>query len=676
MKLKRQKSSIFFKMIVMILVPVIITLTIMQAVLLREAGGELNKLSSQQVGDNSLMAAKDTEAFFYKYRMISEQMAANTYVAEVFTKVKDPTDRISEMPQYQQILIDMKDSASLDTENVLFTWYADADTSQLIQNDGFVTKAEWDVTSRPWYKVKDLGATLLVPPYADTSTGKTIVSLVSPVFEPGTRNVVGFAGIDLLLDTLGENFKTYKLGETGFFILCSDDGRIIYHPDPEMLDKSVDEMDISEEALAALKSGESSGISYEFEGTDVYGVTQPVGDTGWMVLTGLPDEEHGKIVKGLNTRAGIIIVAGALAIALIIYLIAKSIINPMKRLAEGVERIADGELDVSIDVRTNDEVGLIADGVRKITDRLSQYVAYIEEITLTLDDVASGNLDFVLTQDYSGEFAKIKDALINISESLSSTLSQIGTAADQVAGGSDQVAAGAQSLSQGSTEQASSVEDLSSSLSEITERISENSRNAEAASRLSMETGKAVNESNQKMNEIVEAMEVITQKSDEIGKIIKTIDDIAFQTNILALNAAIEAARAGAAGKGFAVVADEVRNLAQKSALAARETTELIEGSMEAISAGRSVISQTASALELVVEKTESVGREITRIADASSLQAQEAEKITSGVEQISSVVLSTSATAEESAAASEELAAQAQTLKELVGTFRIKSDF
>ncbi len=674
--MKRQKSSIFFKMIVMILVPVIITLTIMQAVLLREAGGELNKLSSQQVGDNSLMAAKDTEAFFYKYRMISEQMAANTYVAEVFTKVKDPTDRISEMPQYQQILSDMKDSASLDTENVLFTWYADADTSQLIQNDGFVTKAEWDVTSRPWYKVKDLGATLLVPPYADTSTGKTIVSLVSPVFEPGTRNVVGFAGIDLLLDTLGENFKTYKLGETGFFILCSDDGRIIYHPDPEMLDKSVDEMDISEEALAALKSGESIGISYEFEGTDVYGVTQPVGDTGWMVLTGLPDEEHGKIVKGLNTRAGIIIVAGALAIALIIYLIAKSIINPMKRLAEGVERIADGELDVSIDVRTNDEVGLIADGVRKITDRLSQYVAYIEEITLTLDDVASGNLDFVLTQDYSGEFAKIKDALINISESLSSTLSQIGTAADQVAGGSDQVAAGAQSLSQGSTEQASSVEDLSSSLSEITERISENSRNAEAASRLSMETGKAVNESNQKMNEIVEAMEVITQKSDEIGKIIKTIDDIAFQTNILALNAAIEAARAGAAGKGFAVVADEVRNLAQKSALAARETTELIEGSMEAISAGRSVISQTASALELVVEKTESVGREITRIADASSLQAQEAEKITSGVEQISSVVLSTSATAEESAAASEELAAQAQTLRELVGTFRIKSDF
>ena len=674
--MKRQKSSIFFKMIVMILVPVIITLTIMQAVLLREAGGELNKLSSQQVGDNSLMAAKDTEAFFYKYRMISEQMAANTYVAEVFTKVKDPTDRISEMPQYQQILSDMKDSASLDTENVLFTWYADADTSQYIQNDGFVAKAEWDVTSRPWYKVKDLGATLLVPPYADTSTGKTIVSLVSPVFEPGTRNVVGFAGIDLLLDTLGENFKTYKLGETGFFILCSDDGRIIYHPDSEMLDKSVDEMDISEAALTAVKSGESSGISYEFEGIDVYGVTQPVGDTGWMVLTGLPDEEYGKIVKGLNTRAGIILVAGALAIALIIYLIAKSIINPMKRLAEGVERIADGELDVSIDVRTNDEVGLIADGVRKTTDRLSQYVAYIEEITLILDDVASGNLDFVLTQDYSVEFAKIKNALINISESLSSTLSQIGTAADQVAGGSDQVAAGAQSLSQGSTEQASSVEDLSSSLSEITERISENSRNAEAASRLSMETGKAVNESNQKMNEIVEAMEVITQKSDEIGKIIKTIDDIAFQTNILALNAAIEAARAGAAGKGFAVVADEVRNLAQKSALAARETTELIEGSMEAISAGRSVISQTASALELVVEKTESVGREITRIADASSLQAQEAEKITSGVEQISSVVLSTSATAEESAAASEELAAQAQTLKELVGTFRIKSDF
>lgn len=674
--MKKQKSSILFKMIAMILVPVIITLIIMQSVLLAESGSALEELTNQQIEDNSVLAAKDTEAFFYKYKMVSEQMAANSYVATIFTKVKDPSERIDGRAEYAQILSDMKDSASLDRQNVLFTWYADADTSQYIQNDGFVANSDWDVTSRPWYKVKELGSTLLVPPYEDTSTGKTIVSLVSPVFEPGTKNVVGFAGIDLLLDTLGENFSTYKLGETGFFILSSDDGRIIYHPDKEMLDRSIENMDISENALAALKSGEENGFSYEFKGMDVYGVAKAVGDTGWTVLTGLPDEEHYRVVNGLNTRAMIILLAGALIIALITYFISKSITTPMKRLAKGVEQIAAGELDVRIDVVTNDEVGLIADGVRNTTDRLREYVAYIDEIRVVLDDVAGGNLDFTLTQEYNGEFTKIKEALINISGSLSSTLSQIGIAADQVANGSEQVAAGAQNLSQGATEQSSSVEDLTASLVEITDKISENSKNASEASRLSIETGTAVNESNQKMNEIVDAMEIITQKSDEIGKIIKTIDDIAFQTNILALNAAIEAARAGAAGKGFAVVADEVRNLAQKSALAAQETTELIEGSMTAIASGRSIINETAEALGLVVEKTEAVGKEIIRIADSSALQAQEAEKITSGVEQISSVVQNTSATAEESAAASEELSAQAQTLKELVGTFRIKSDY
>ena len=636
-------------MIAMILIPVIITLIIMQSVLLRESGSALEGLTNQQIEDKSELAAKDTESFFYKYRMVSEQMAANSLAAKLFAKVTDSSDRISERDEYIQVLNDMKDSASLDTHNVLFTWYADADTSQYIQNDGFVANKDWDVTSRPWYKVKELGSTILVPPYEDTSTGKTIVSLVSPVFEPGTKNVVGFAGIDLLLDTLGENFNTYKLGETGFFILFSDDGRIIYHPDSEMIDRSIEEMDISENVASALKSREENDFSYEFKGTDVYGVTKAVGDTGWTVLTGLPDEEHYRVVNGLNTRAMIILLAGTLIIALITYFIAKSITTPMKRLAKGV---------------------------RNTTDRLRKYVAYIDEITLVLDDVAGGNLDFTLTQEYNGEFAKIKSALINISESLSSTLSQIGIAADQVANGSEQVSAGAQNLSQGATEQASSVEELTASLVEITDKISENSKNTLEASRLSIETGKAVNDNNYKMNEIVDAMEIITQKSDEIGKIIKTIDDIAFQTNILALNAAIEAARAGAAGKGFAVVADEVRNLAQKSALAAQETTELIEGSMTAIASGRSIINETAEALGLVVEKTEAVGREIIRIADSSALQAQEAEKITSGVEQISSVVQNTSATAEESAAASEELSAQAQMLKELVSTFRIKSEY
>lgn len=231
----------------------------------------------------------------------------------------------------------------------------------------------------------------------------------------------------------------------------------------------------------------------------------------------------------------------------------------------------------------------------------------------------------------------------------------------------------AQTLSQGAAEQASSVEELTSTITEISERIKNNADNAQQASRLSEESGEEVGESNQQMQLLMKAMEEITDTSQEIGKIIRSIDDIAFQTNILALNAAVEAARAGEAGKGFSVVADEVRNLAGKSAEAAKNTTALIESTVDAIEKGRLLADKAAGSLLTVVETSRSVDERIRQIAKASDEESYAVTQIAAGLEQISSVVQTNSATSEESAAASEELSGQAQMLKSLVNRFKLR---
>lgn len=361
-----------------------------------------------------------------------------------------------------------------------------------------------------------------------------------------------------------------------------------------------------------------------------------------------------------------------LAVGFSIYIVI-SISRPIKELDNIARKIAGGDLNESIHYKSRDELGVLAGNFNKTVARLRNYVDYIDEISAILNEIADGNLVFETTHDYAGEFAKVKIALDNISESLNHTMTQIDQASDQVSSGSQQVSSGAMALSQGASEQASSVEELSVTIGEISHQVNDNAENANTANEKMRIAGLDINNSNEKMKELIKAMSHIDETSHEIGKVIKTIDDIAFQTNILALNAAVEAARAGAAGKGFAVVADEVRSLAGKSAEAAKGTTALIEGSVAAVAAGTRLVDDTAEALSKVVVTASEVSEIILKISEASNSQATAISQVTQGVDQISSVVQTNSATAEESAASSEELSAQASALKELVGRFKLK---
>ena len=367
---------------------------------------------------------------------------------------------------------------------------------------------------------------------------------------------------------------------------------------------------------------------------------------------------------------------GALIITLILstYL-TSSITGPLRQLEKSAEKIVGGEFDINVTYKSKDEMGRLADAFRNMTVILE---AVIMDASRLLSEMADGNFDVrtQAEQHYVGGFQGLLSSIRKLNRDLSSTLGQINYSADQVASGSDQVSGGAQALAQGATEQASAVEQLAATITNISHQVKETAENASEARQQSNTAGDEMDKCNVLMHDMMEAMEEITHKSNEIGKIIKTIEDIAFQTNILALNAAVEASRAGSAGRGFAVVADEVRNLASKSSDASKDTAELIESSIKAVQRGTQLANSTAQSLVKAVDDVRTAATNVEKIADAAEKQAEAVGQVTLGVSQISDVVQTNSATAEQSAAASSELSNQADTLKSLVAKFILREEY
>lgn len=365
----------------------------------------------------------------------------------------------------------------------------------------------------------------------------------------------------------------------------------------------------------------------------------------------------------------------AIAITIIAVVLKRGLKTPIEKVVTAARAIETGDVNSDVlksinEITSNDEIGTLArsmEGAVNSVQLLSGDISIYHSALI--------NHDLSVSVDKSGHrgiYRDIIDIVENLFTELGNILKEIKMMADGIESGSEHVSSASQSLSHGSTEQAGAIEELSSTIMEIVEQIKENAENADMANTLSTDTKLEVESSSIHMNDMVNAMDTINKISKEIGKIIKTIDDIAFQTNILALNAAVEAARAGIHGKGFSVVADEVRNLANKSAEAAKNTAAMIENSVAAVEQGSKIAGETERALHIVVDKTNQVSKIVYEIADASQKQREAIDQINIGIEQISGVVQANSATSEETAAASEELAAQSQSLHEMVSIYKM----
>lgn len=350
--------------------------------------------------------------------------------------------------------------------------------------------------------------------------------------------------------------------------------------------------------------------------------------------------------------------------------IVNSAATPLQEVKDVMVQMSQGNLNASVKGSYKGDYLILANSVNETASVLKNVVNEISNILLR---IGQNDLNIENVRAYKGDFSLISDSLNKIVDSLSRTMREINTAAEQVAAGAGQISDASQTLSQGSEEQASSIEEVTASITEMATQVKQNAANATQADDLSLAAKSNAVKGNEQMKEMLQAMHDINESSTNISKIIKVIDDIAFQTNILALNAAVEAARAGQYGKGFAVVAEEVRNLAQRSANAAKETTAMIEGSIEKVGAGTKIANNTAQGLNEIVESITKAAELVSQISAASSEQASAISQVNQAVEQVSQVVQTNSATAEESASASEELSSQAEMLKQMVNRFKLK---
>lgn len=674
-KIVKKRGSIQNQMIRSGALPVLIGFVIIFILVLTNVHSALEQRINEELQIATDSVAEQVDEYFEKFDHITDVMAQNEQFVNM-TKALVPGNRdVKKLPNFSeafQSLLSIHESDS----NIVAVWVADTDTSQLWASDGNFTSPDWDVTSREWYKSIQANPNadfIMSKPYLYEFINQKIVSIVTPIRDENGV-LLGAAGIDVTISKVSEFMSKTELGESGFFVLVTDSGNIMYHPDDKLIDTDIDTAPISDNIKQMIADKKEGLLHYKESGTKLKGNNKIAQTTNWNIISAITEKEVYEDYYNLRTGMLIVFIVVLTAYFIALWFSSKRISKSLVELNKAAEQIADGDLDVRLDIRVNNEVGTVADSMNRTVLRLREYIDYIDEIAKMLVQMASGDMRIRLTKDYKGEFQIIKTALENISKSLNHTLGLINDSSEQVNQGAIHVSSSAQALATGATEQASSLEELTASANEVANQSKENAQNAENSRNLSVKAGSELQEVVLHMNKMLSAMEDITNSSEEIHKIIKVIDDIAFQTNILALNASVEAARAGEAGKGFAVVADEVRNLAVKSAEAAKQTQALVEESVRNANIGFEISKETSESIHRVGELAQQSSEFLEIIAKASQEQSHTIDRMNISLGQISTVVQSNAATAEQSSAASEELSAQATMLYDEVKKFKLEN--
>ena len=563
-----------------------------------------------------------------------------------------------------QALLLEPDAFSKENSNYSLRYDTDGDKFSMVPYEVYGTQDFYKQAQES----KTASATL---PMENADTGKESFYMTVPILDGD--HFLGIVTTEISTEVFNELDMSTLGYENVFFDVLDNQDNFVYSNNPDAKGKNLGDLIGQKYNDMLVEKMQSKEAFFQRDGQVRYYVPLQIEGVDWWVQTAMTiphfDQEKNQLLFALILSELIIFIL----VQIINFVRISNALKPLKKISEAGKEVAGGNFDVEIHYPQQDEIGELSRSISEVIGRSKKIVFDLRD---RLDAMAGGNFTENLeSEEYVGDYAPLLESLKHIQEDMNRTLQEVHASSAQVLSSAEQVNTGAQSLSQGATEQASSIEELSANMQDISQSIQASTKTAGDAYKLQGEAGVAVLQSNEKMEEMRKAMDDITAKSNEISKIIKTIDDIAFQTNILSLNAAIEAARAGAAGKGFAVVADEVGNLAQKSAKAAQNTGLLIEETIEAVEKGAKITEETAESLSSVSKSTEEVNTLIEKISFASNKDLEGITSLNQGLQQISSVVQANSATAEQSAAASEELTGQANKMNELVERFQLREE-
>ena len=625
-----------------------------------------------ELTEESNAVANQLTGFLQQYTKNVEQLAVNPEIQSVMEHTA-PGDDISQTAKIDTVIDNLAKIAATDSENVMAVWISDLDASSFIQSDGLTSEEGWDITGRGWYRCIETKQTILTEPYVDSSTGKLVLSAAAPVIDEASGTVLGAVGMDISLDHMTKIMSEYKIGSNGYILLLSENGTYLYHPQNDLIQKNIKDSDISQNVTDAIASKQDAFLRYQADGVAKYGFLQRAGNTGYVVLSSLPLTEYYSILIVMVLALIVLFAVGIFMIAIRIRKSAARLTRPILELNKTAQQLASGDLDVELQITSENEIGELGVSIQKTVNRLKEYIVYIEEV---LAQIANGKLSIELKNDYAGEFQKIKHALFHISDSMNEVMTGIHESSERVSIGATELATASQALADGAQAQASSVEQLTTATNAVADQVETSRTKADVSAKATAQAADMIVQNQENMKQMMIAMHNIHETSQKVVSIIQTIEEIASQTNLLSLNASIEAARAGDAGKGFAVVADEIGKLALESSKAANTTKELIEISMEEINKGNSIAEGAVNSLKESVSAVDRVNEMIQETAENAATQAESMEQLRAGIREISHGIQDNSAASQETSATSEELASQAERLNQMLQRFELSKSF
>ncbi len=624
-----------------------------------------NQVDILENSDKHIVSEIDN--YFTRYITMIEQMATDqsaVHISESLAAGEDQTQN----PHYQDVMNMLVKSSQLEQDSIIATYIAALDANTLICSDGWIPDSDFDIKSRDYYAAVTSDKTFVSEPYVDQTTGKSIVTIAVPIHNPAGK-IVGIAGVDMEITKLNDMVMQQKLGHNGYYILVSATNAVLSHKNTDMLLKDVTEIGLSKPIVDNITQGIADKIAYKNNGESYYGGVSQIESTGWRLISAIPKSEFNSDLTSTNLILLSTFFIGIIAIGFTIVFFTDKILKPLTNLTHVAERIADGDTKAEIDMHnisehTKDEVGQMTLSFYRMVNTIKHNVAVVKR-------VADG--DMTVFVDIRSEEDELGKSLYRLVQSNDKMYADMLNIASQVTTGSQQIAHVNQCVSESSIKQVRRIEELAQTIEQVTEIARNNEQKSALAKSESLHVNESIDIGRTHMSELLVSMENLLETTTEISKIIKVIEDIAFQTNILALNASVEAARAGVHGKGFAVVADEVRNLSSKSAQAANETRKFIESNVSKAVNGSDIAKKTVSDLESIMRDVENFSDITSQVWEATKEQAQGIAQVNEGIQFVTDEANENMRITEETAASSLQVQQSAQVLSLAMDKFQLR---